>query len=655
MRKKIMALVMALTCAVSVLGSSVSTKATVIHETELEKYIMEEMNSANILGMGISIVSPDKELYCAAYGTGYETEADYVLGSLSKSFTAAGIMRMSEDGDISLEDTVSEYLPDYKEVADVTIQELLNHTSGITAEQKMSSLQLTGKRGQFQYANANYNLLGEIIEKVSGMSYEEYISDNILDPLDMTSTYSMRTGSELSSDLLAGYKSYFGFPFASKYEYNQEDDWLQVPSGYLISDIKDMGKYLQMYLKQGADVLSKESVDMLLYNGVDTSSDSEIAEELFDGSATYAMGWMEKDVNGHKILFHAGTVENFMTMMVLLPEKELGITMMFNSMDYLVGKELIQNLQEGIVSIELEETPAKADSNTYLVQHGIIDGIMLIALLLAWLPIFTMGVWCRRRRNKLLNIPGILLDVVINVILPTVILFCMPKIAPTFMLKRFVPDLYYVIWAVTLSLYLGAVIKLISGIVLKIMGPKKEEEEPTGEVLSEEKEEQPAETKVGTEKEKTSEKTSENKGADEAEKPEKSAENKDADEVEKPEKSAEGKETEERETAEETAEKKETEEKETSEEAAAKKETEEKETAEEAVEKRETEEKETVEEAVEKKETEEKEKTEVISEKEAAAGKEKEVAANTEQTAVNKTPEAKKKNGNRKKSGKKKK
>lgn len=623
MRKKVMALVMALTCAVSVLGSSVSTKATVIHETELEKYIMEEMNSANILGMGISIVSPDKELYCAAYGTGYETEADYVLGSLSKSFTAAGIMRMSEDGDISLEDTVSEYLPDYKEAADITIQELLNHTSGITAEQKMNSLQVTGKRGQFQYANANYNLLGEIIEEVSGMSYEEYISDNILDPLNMTSTYSMRTGSELSGDLLAGYKSYFGFPFVSKYEYNPEDDWLQVPSGYLISDIKDMGKYLQMYLKQGADVLSKESVDMMLYNGVDTSSDSEIAEELFEGNAAYAMGWMEKEVNGHTILFHAGTVENFMTMMVLLPEKELGITMMFNSMDYLVGKELIQKLQEGIVAIELEETPEKADSNAYLLQHGIIDGIMLIALLLAWLPIFTMGVWCRRRRNKLLNIPGILLDVMINLVLPTVILCCMPKIAPTFMLKRFVPDLYYVIWAVALSLYLGAVIKLISGIVLKIMGPKKEEE-PVGEVLPEEKEEQPAETKVGTEKEKTSEKTSENKGVAEAEKPEKSAENKDAAEVEKTEKSAEGKETEEKETSEEAAKEKETEE-----------------------------EKETAEEPVEEKETEEKEKTEVISEKEAAAGKEKEVSAKTEQTAVNKTPEAKTKNGNRKKSGKK--
>ena len=477
MRKKLMALTLALTCMISTLGSSISTKATAIHETELEEYIMEEMASANILGMGISIVSADKELYCAAYGAAKDTEADYVLGSISKSFTAAGIMRMVEDGDLSLKDTVSDYLPEYKAAGDITIQELLNHTSGISAEQRMSDLKVTGKRGEFQYANANYNLLGEIIEEISGMNYEEYISDNILDPLEMTSTYSMRTGSDLSEGLLAGYKSYFGFPFASKYEYDVEDDWMQIPSAYLISDIKDMGSYLQMYLNGGADVLSKESIDAMLYNGVDTSSDNEIAEELFDGSAKYAMGWMEKEVNGTKILFHAGNVENFMTMMVLIPEKELGITMMFNSMDYLVAKELMENLQEGIVSIELEETPLKTDSNTFLVQHGVIDALMLLAVLAAWMPIFLMGVWSKKRRNRLLSVPGLIADVIINIVLPTLILCYLPNIAPTFMLKRFVPDLYYVIWAVILSLYLGAVIKLITGIVLAILGPKKEAEE----------------------------------------------------------------------------------------------------------------------------------------------------------------------------------
>ena len=265
MGRKFSALILSFACLFSVLCADCDVQARVIHENDLEDYIMEEMSAANILGMGISIVSADKELYCAAYGTAQKTSSDYVLGDLSKSFTAAGIMRMVEDGDLSLEDTVSDYLPKYKSVSDVTVQELLYQTSGITAKQRMSELEVTEKRGTFENAYANYNLLGEIIEEVSGMTYEEYISDNILDPLDMVSTYSLRTENDESEEMLTGYQSYFGFPSALRYQYDKEDDWIQVPSGYLISDIKDMGKYLQMYLKEGDSVLSKDSVHTVSY------------------------------------------------------------------------------------------------------------------------------------------------------------------------------------------------------------------------------------------------------------------------------------------------------------------------------------------------------------------------------------------------------
>lgn len=400
MGRKLTALILSFVCFMSVFCSGSAVQARVIHETDLEDYIMEEMSAANILGMGISIVSADKELYCAAYGTAHKTSSDYVLGDLSKSFTAAAIMRMVEDGDLSLEDKVSDYLPKYKSISDVAIQELLYQTSGITTEQRMSEIEVTEGRGTFEDAFANYNLLGEIIEEVSGMTYEEYISDNILDPLDMASTYSMRTGSDESDELLTGYQSYFGFPSAVQYQYDKGDDWIQVPSGYLISDIKDMGKYLQMYLKEGDNVLAKDSVHRMLYDGVAIPSGSSMAGELFDGSARYGMGWIEKEVKGQTILYHAGRVENFTSMMVLLPELDLGITMLFNSMDYMVGQKLIQTLEEGILLIEMGETPVKIESNSYLLRHGLIDAIMLAALIAAWMPVLLMGAgFAEERRN----------------------------------------------------------------------------------------------------------------------------------------------------------------------------------------------------------------------------------------------------------------
>lgn len=466
MRKNLIAGITLVVCIVSVLCTSIGAKAESVQERELENYIINALSAANIPGMGISIVSAEKELYCAAYGAAQETESDYVLGSLSKSFTAAAIMHLQEEEELSLDDKVSDYLTEYKAVSDVTISELLHQTSGISSEERMSALQGNGQRGTFEYANANYNLLGEIIEAASGLTYEEYISDNILDPLDMTSTYSMRTGSDMSSELLPGYQNYFGFPFPVKHQYDKEDDWIQAPSGYLISDAKDMGKYLQMYLKKGDGILSEESVHTMLYQGTEMSSDRSAGDSFFEGTAEYGMGWMAKKVDGQEILYHSGKTEGFTTMMVLLPEQGLGITMLFNSMDFLVGQNLIEKLEEGVVSLEMGNTPAEIDSHAYLLQHGFLDALLLLLIILAWMPVFLMGVWWKRRCTNWFSPVELAVDIAVHVVFPTALILILPNIVPSFMAKRFVPDVYYVLCAAIASLYLGAVIKLLAGGIL---------------------------------------------------------------------------------------------------------------------------------------------------------------------------------------------
>ena len=500
MRRKVMAVMAALICTISILCTATAGKADSIHEKELESYIIEEMSAADIPGMGISIVSSEKELYCAAYGAAQETDSDYVLGSLSKSFTAAAIMHLQEEEELSLEDTVSDYLPEYSAVSDVTISQLLHQTSGISSEERMSNLQGNGQKGVFEYANANYNLLGEIVEAVSGLSYEEYVSDNILDPLEMTSTYSMRTGADLSEKLLTGYQNFFGFPFPLKHQHDEEDDWIQVPSGYMISDAKDMGKYLQMYLNKGGRILTSESVDAMLNEGVDMSSDRSMEDEFFEGTAEYGLGWMAKQVEGQTVYYHSGKTEAFTTMMVLLPEQDLGITMLFNSMDFLVGQKLIEQLEEGIVSLEMGNTPEQIDSHAYLIQHGLLDGVMLFLVILSWMPVFLMGVWWKRRCQKPFSPLGLAADVIIHIVLPTAIVVILPNIVPVFMVKRFVPDVYYVLCVVTASLYFGAVVKLLAGVVLvlkKKKGSLPEEEDKEEELEQEEiKQEVPVQEKV---------------------------------------------------------------------------------------------------------------------------------------------------------------
>lgn len=255
-----------------------------------------------------------------------------------------------------------------------------------------------------------------------------------------------------------------------------------------------------MYLNKGGNVLSEESVDAMFHQGVDMSSDRSMEDEFFkESSAEYGMGWISKQIAGQTILYHSGKIEGFTTMMVLLPEQDLGITMLFNSMDFLVGQNLIEQLEEGIVSFEMGNEPKQIDSHAYLLQHGIWDGVMLLLIILSWMPVFLMGIWWKGRCKKPLSPLGLTADIVIHIVLPTALVVVLPGIVPAFMVKRFVPDVYYVLCAVIGVLYFGGVVKLLAGTVLALKEKKgsmsereenkrvePEQEEPKMEKLAQE-------------------------------------------------------------------------------------------------------------------------------------------------------------------------
>ena len=471
MKRRIIALFIAVFALSNLCFMNMPARAEVIHENDLEKYILKELKETHVLSMGISIVSPERELYCAAYGNQTDTEAKYVLGELTQSLTAAAVLQLAEDSELHLDDPVGDYLPAYKEVANVTIRELLNQTSGISKYETMSKITRSGTPGTYEAAPVNYNLLGKIIEAVSEVTYQEYISDNILDPLEMQS-YDRESDGPVS-----GYRSYFGFPFYEDSDYDIKDEWIQMSSGYAVSSVKDMGKYLQMFLQRGGDVLSEESISTMLENTVPVPVSSEETTEIFNGNAAYGMGWLTKEFNGKKIYYHIGKTNNSTTAMFLLPEKNFGITLAFPSSNSFVGEDLTWKLAKGILAIELEETPEQFSSDDYLKDCVTMDIIYVLIVLAAWLPIFLMGFWTKRRRNHVFSVIGILIDLVIHVALPTAFFVVVPQEIPWFALKREHVEIFYVIVIVIASLYFGALIKLISMIVYLILGPKEETEE----------------------------------------------------------------------------------------------------------------------------------------------------------------------------------
>ncbi|MDO4166513.1 MAG: serine hydrolase domain-containing protein [Eubacteriales bacterium] len=467
--KRAIAGIMALTLTAAVALTNVAaTQAAGYHEYDMEDYVMQEMKAANIPGISMSVVSDEKEIYSAAFGSGSDPEDDYVLGSLTQSMTALGILRMVEDEEISLKDPLSAYLSDYPKLQDVTIEELLTHTSGIPMSAMLNGrdLYVSDSAGKYEEAYANYNLLGEVIEEVSGETYEEYITENILDPCEMSSTFSLRQNPELHSQVKPTYQTIFGYPNKKQYEYH-ENQWARVSSGYMLSDVKDMGKYLQMYLKNDGEIMQKDSI-VLAMQGEQAIQTSTATNGVFGGQEQYGMGWISTEVSGTQIYYQLSFLENTMSFMLLVPDKNAGIIMMFDEADYMVGRKMTKTICAGVTRILLGEKPGHVKENSYLIQHGIIDVILLLLLIAAWMPIFLIGVWGKRvsRRFRVLRL---LKDLLLHIALPTALLILLPLyLGPWDVWLQFAPDIVYVVWAVIASLYFGAVIKVLQWIVIMI-------------------------------------------------------------------------------------------------------------------------------------------------------------------------------------------
>lgn len=467
--KRVIAVFLACVMMTAVIVLPFSTaRAAGYHEYDMEDYVMREMDAANIMGISMSVVSDEKEIYSAAFGADARTGDDYVLGSLVQSMTALSILRMVEDEELRLDDALSEYLPDYKGLQNVTIEELLTQTSGIAMSAMSRDVDMSVERtsGRYEEAYANYNLLGKVIETVSGETYEEYLTENILDPCKMNSTFSLRQNPELSGQVKPVYQTIFGYPNKTRFRY-RKGQWADVSSGYLLSDVKDMGNYLQMYLKNDGEIVHQDSIRQILQDSQEIQ-DATPTNRLFGTEESYTMGWISTKIEGTQIYYQMSCLADTMAYMLLVPEKNAGIVMMFNTADYMVGRKLSRSICAGVTRILLDQEPEKIKEGVYLKQHGALDLFLLIVLIAAWMPILLIGVWGRRINGKF-SFLRLWKDLLLHIGLPTVLLLALPQyFGPWRIWKEYTPDLVYVAWGVIATLYFGAVVKLLQFIIVMI-------------------------------------------------------------------------------------------------------------------------------------------------------------------------------------------
>jgi CubicO group peptidase (beta-lactamase class C family) len=261
------------------------------------------------------------------------------IGSVSKQFTAAAILKLQEEGKISVEDKLSKYIPDFPRGNEVTIYHLLTHTSGIHSYENQRDflmlVPITPKAlidsiktfpydfnpgEKFQYNNSGYFILGFLVEKISGKALGEYLNEKFFKPLGMNNTGICESGIVLSNEAL-GYSLENGVVKKANY---QEMTWAR-GVGDIYSTVKDLYKWNEVIFN--GKVLSESSLKeaftpAVLNNKVKTG---------------YGFGWFLSTNRGMKFIQHSGGVYGFSSYLERQPENKLTVCVLCNSFPPLEG------------------------------------------------------------------------------------------------------------------------------------------------------------------------------------------------------------------------------------------------------------------------------------------------------------------------------
>lgn len=341
----ILLLILLVACSRSVTETAPEAALT----KKLNAYLTETADRLNLAGLTVAITRNDSVIYTGAFGyRNIETKEPmtprnvFHWASVSKTFVATAIMQLWEQKKINLDEKLTTYLPYFKQqdpfYKDITIRQMLNHTSGIgdvddyewhnpqydpgalerfvrrIANDKM----LFAPGTDMRYSNTAFETLGDVIAKISGMSFETYVHKNILAPLGMSTTSFLYP--EIPDSLRVSGHQWAGMPVVSKhYPYNR----MHGPSSTLNSNVLEMTHYAFAHLNRGVykntRILADSTYDLWWKNSVNLEGKSQIG-----------LAWWLGERNGVKTVGHSGGDTGFRSYFMLVPEKDLSIMLVAN-------------------------------------------------------------------------------------------------------------------------------------------------------------------------------------------------------------------------------------------------------------------------------------------------------------------------------------
>lgn len=483
--KRMLGVILAITLVLPIIAANVyaaeeTKKVEEIGAAELEKIgvmTRETMVKSKIPAASIATIK-NGSVNFSAYNNSSSTSLDktslFQIGSMTKAFTGLGILLLESEGKLALLDPISKHLPwltfkfqgsDVK-AEELTIANLLYQTSGLTDDEakysnaaagmtleqnvrQLVGVELSSRPNEkFSYSNANYNILGLIIETVSKQPYEKFISEKVLQPLGLNNTHTNFEQAHRLRTVTSGNK--LSFLKAKPYDVVAAQG--AVPAGYFYSNAEDMARWAQLQMG---------FITVPAFTKIIEKSHVPNAKSVVDENTLYAAGWFVDKTNG--LIYHSGGTANYSSN-ITMNKKTMTAACVLTSMNASANTD---DIAGNIVNILNGKTIEKWSPDVWLVFDIIFTTVTyasVVLLLIAVIGYIAKGAQIKSgQRVKRKRAKG---NIILIVVSSLMVLIAAAEIVflPHFFGSTWI-DL--VTWAPS-SLYFGTIGFTVLGIVLLV-------------------------------------------------------------------------------------------------------------------------------------------------------------------------------------------
>ncbi len=331
--------------------------------TEIDTHIDDAMEKFGVTGMAVGIIKDGQIIHSKGYGLRslknkkpVDEHTRFAIASNTKAFTTTALAMLVDEGKLDWNDKVSQYIPEFKMqdpyiTANFTITDLLCHRSGLglgagdlmffpdgsdfTLKDVLQSFQyqksVSDFRTEFAYNNLMYIVAGEIVSRVSGMSWCEFIETKIMTPIGMEE--SACSYADISK------KANIADPFTYLKNETKTLDHFDVgiakPAGGIYSNIQDMLKWLSVHLNGGkyqqTQMISLENHIKMWTPHTQLAFNPIPKPPYRVHFSSYGLGWSIFDLNGYVLVGHTGGLPGMLSQIILVPEMNLGVIVLTNT------------------------------------------------------------------------------------------------------------------------------------------------------------------------------------------------------------------------------------------------------------------------------------------------------------------------------------